>query len=244
MVASTVLSMKARWPRQLLVAVAVMLAFTVSCPAALSRRTSGRLCSGIPKVTWMGANCSSVTSVVSLSLTMLPAFTITAPARPLMGATISVKLQLQLGLGETRAVGLGRAGRSLDRCLIGMQSGAGGVTGGDKLIHALSGDDAERAEFPGDVGLRLALLFCGSIARHNRAGLLLHRDVALQFGLLLQRLTFERLAIDGEEQLALGYVLSFDEVDAVDLPGNARLHLDAVDRLDIADCRDLQGNIL
>ena len=41
----------------------------------------------------------------------------------------------------------------------------------------------------------------------------------------------------------LGYVLSFGEGHAGDLPGNARLHLNAVYRLDVANCRDLQWNI-
>src|SRR5277367_4129915 len=55
----TVLSMNARCPSAAVFA--SVLAFTTSRPAELRRRTSIKLCSGIPKVTEMGANCSKVT---------------------------------------------------------------------------------------------------------------------------------------------------------------------------------------
>jgi hypothetical protein len=48
-------------------------------------------------------------------------------------------------------------------------------------------------------------------------------------------LTFEKLPVNGEEQLAFSYALPLGEVDALDLPGNARFHLDAVDRLDVSN---------
>ncbi len=46
-----------------------------------------------------------------------------------------------------------------------------------------------------------------------------------------------------KRELATSYVLSFVKGNAVDLSGNAGLYLDAVDRLDIADCRNFQGNV-
>jgi len=61
--------------------------------------------------------------------------------------------ELQLRLGDTGAVCLGGAYSSFDRSLIGMKRGAGRVTGGDKLIHALPGNDTKRAEFPRDLCL-------------------------------------------------------------------------------------------
>ena len=150
---------------------------------------------------------------------------------------------LQLGLGEARAIRPGCAGSGLDRGLVGLHGCVGGVAGGEQLTDALSRDHAERSELPGNVGFRLALFLRGRVSRHNRTGLLLHRGVAFEVGLLFQHLPLQRLAIDAEEQLAPGYILSFHEGNTVDRPGDARLYLDAVHRLDIADCRDLQRNI-
>ena len=147
----------------------------------------------------MGANCSTVTSIVSLSRTMLPAFTVTAPARPLIGETTSVKrICSWVSARRARSALVVPAAASTDG-LVGAQGCLGGVAGGDQLIDALSGDYAERSELPGDVGLRLALLLCGCVARNNRAGLLLHCGVAFEVGLLFQRLSLQRLMIDAEE---------------------------------------------
>ena len=127
--------------------------------------------------------------------------------------------------------------------MVGIQGCPGCITGGDHLVDPLSGDDAERTQLPSDIRFRVALPFCGRIARDHGPRLLLHRSITLQIRLLFQRLALQGLTINAEEQLTSGYVLSLGEGNAVDLSGNARLYFDAVHCLDIANCRDFKGNI-
>jgi hypothetical protein len=96
---------------------------------------------------------------------------------------------------------------------------------------------------PGSVGFRLALFFCRLIARDHGTRLLLHRGVAFQIGLLFDYLAFECLAIDAEEKLAFAHALSFRKGDPIDLSGHARLHLNVVHRLDIANGSNFQRDI-
>jgi hypothetical protein len=95
-----------------------------------------------------------------------------------------------------------------------------------------------------NVGVSLALLLRGRISCSNRYGLLLHCDVAVEFGLLLRLLATHGVAIDGEEKLAFGDVLTFGEGNGSNLPGDARLDVDTLDGLNIPDGCDLKGHIL
>jgi hypothetical protein len=155
---------------------------------------------------------------------MLPAFIITAPARP--------------------EVGLGCSDRCFDGCPIREEGRTRGVTGCSELVDALQGDDSESAEFCSDVGFGLALFLRCAIARHNCAGLLLYRGVAFELGFLFGRLMLEHVRVDAEEQLAFGHALSFFESDAIDLSSNARFHVYAVDGFNVADGQNFDGNIL
>jgi hypothetical protein len=95
-----------------------------------------------------------------------------------------------------------------------------------------------------NVGVRLALLLRGPISRGNRDGLLLHCDVAVEFGLLLGLLVTHGFAIDGEEKLTFGDVLSLGEGNGSNLPRDARLDVDTLDGLNVPYGRDLKGHIL
>jgi hypothetical protein len=73
---------------------------------------------------------------------------------------------------------------------------------------------------------------------------LLHCDVAVEFGLLLRLLATHGVAIDSEEELAFSDVLTFDEGNGSNLPGDARLDFDTLDGLNVPYSDDLKGHIL
>jgi len=71
--------------------------------------------------------------------------------------------------------------------------------------------------------LRLALSARSSVSRCDGARLLFQSCVAGQLRPLFGRLTFERIPIDGEQQLSLGDGLALPKCNSLDLPGDARL---------------------
>ena len=91
--------------------------------------------------------------------------------------------------------------------------------------------------------LPVALLFGGHVARNHGSRLLLASQHHSRVRLLFQGLALEGLTINAEEQLAFDYILSFGEGNAVDLSRNARLYINAIHCLDIADRRDFHGNV-